>query len=239
VWECDPSGAAAAVARPALGTFTHEAVAVDGANRRLYLTEDSPTGRFYRFTAAPARDAARLDLTAGLLEVAQVEREPEGAIRWHPVPDPTGATVPTADQVAASTAFPGSEGIAIAGDTVYFTTKYSGRVWAYDTRREAVRIFYDDDAFAAPELTGVDNVVISPAGHVLVAEDGGDMQIVAITPAGEVYPLLQVVGHLNSEIAGPAFDPSGTRLYFSSQRGQNGSYADGITYEVSGPFSRG
>ena len=31
VWECDPTGHRAAVARPALGTFTHEAVAVDPA----------------------------------------------------------------------------------------------------------------------------------------------------------------------------------------------------------------
>ena len=37
-----------------------------------------------------------------------------------------------------------------------------------------------------------------------------------------------------SEITGPAFDPSGTRLYFSSQRGKNGF--NGITYEVTGPF---
>ena len=71
-----------------------------------------------------------------------------------------------------------------------------------------MRIFYDDDAFAAPELTGVDNVAISPAGDVLVAEDGGDMQIVAHhADAAKSYPLLQVVGHLDSEIAGPAFDP--------------------------------
>ncbi|HEY0300692.1 MAG TPA: alkaline phosphatase PhoX, partial [Rhizomicrobium sp.] len=174
VWECDPSGAAKAVARPALGTFVHEAVAVDLANRHLYLTEDTPSGRFYRFTAAPPTDPSRLDLTGGGLEVAQVDGDLEGPVRWLAVPDASAATVPIADQIAASTAFPGSEGIAIGGDTVYFTTKYSNCVWAYDTRRAAMRIFYDDDAFASPDRTGVDNVVISPAGHVLVAEDGGD-----------------------------------------------------------------
>jgi uncharacterized protein len=40
------------------------------------------------------------------------------------------------------------------------------------------------------------------------------------------------VGHEGSEITGPAFDPSGTRLYFSSQR----SPTSGTTYEVTGPF---
>jgi secreted PhoX family phosphatase len=43
---------------------------------------------------------------------------------------------------------------------------------------------------------------------------------------------VRVVGQNGSELAGPAFDPSGSRLYFSSQRGGRG----GITYELSGPF---
>ncbi len=40
VWECDPAGVLAAEARPALGAFKHEAVAVDPVGGRLYLTED-------------------------------------------------------------------------------------------------------------------------------------------------------------------------------------------------------
>ncbi len=46
--------------------------------------------------------------------------------------------------------------------------------------------------------------------------------------------MLQVVGQDRSEITGPAFDPSGTRLYFSSQRG--GEEGRGLTYEITGPF---
>jgi hypothetical protein len=69
---------------------------------------------------------------------------------------------------------------------------------------------------------------------VLVAEDGGDMQIVAILPGGGLVPLMQIVGQTGSEITGPAFDPSGTRLYFSSQRA--GGLSGGITYEITGPF---
>jgi secreted PhoX family phosphatase len=85
-------------------------------------------------------------------------------------------------------------------------------------------------------LSGVDNVFVSTAGDVIVAEDGGDLQIVAITPAGNLVPLIQLVGHSSSEITGPAFDATGTRLYFSSQRGTSGSSNDGMTFEVSGPF---
>ena len=44
------------------------------------------------------------------------------------------------------------------------------------------------------------------------------------------------MGQDESEITGPAFDPSNERLYFSSQRGKSGSASGGVTYEVKGPF---
>lgn len=240
VWECDPYGQRAAVVRPALGVFAHEAVAVDRRGRRLYLTEDAPGGRFYRFTPRGAPSSRADDLSAGVLEVAEVVGggDAGGPVTWHRVPDPSAAQTPTQRQVAASTAFPGAEGIAIHDGVAYFTTKYDNRVWAYDLRREAIGVLYDDDRYDDPVLTGVDNVTTSPGGAILVAEDGGDMQIVAIVPGGAVYPILQVVDHIGSEITGPAFDPSGTRLYFSSQRGPAGLLIGGITYEVRGPFAK-
>jgi uncharacterized protein len=237
VWECDPSGGTAAVMRPALGTFKHEAAAVDPIGGHIYLTEDTSDGRLYRFTPSLPAQGTRLDLSAGGLEVAEVVGDKTGTVRWHPLPDPSGADVPTARQVQQSTSFSGSEGMTYAGGTVYFVTKYDTCVWAYDIATGSLRIIYDDDRFADPVLTGLDNVVVAPGGEVLVAEDGGDMQIVAIMPGGEVAPLLQVVGHIGSEIAGPAFDPSGRRLYFSSQRGRMGLISGGITYEVTGPFA--
>jgi len=238
VWECDPIGRSAAVVRPALGVFAHEDAIVDPTAGRLYLTEDAPAGRFYRFTPAAASSGDRLDLSAGTLEAAEIEgHNPEGPVRWHAVPDPSGARVPCSRQSPHSTPFRGGEGMAWHAGTVYFATKYDNRIWAYDTAAERIRIIYDADRFADPVLTGVDNVVVAPNGDVLVAEDGGDMQIVAISPAGEVFPILQVTTHRGSEIAGPAFDPSGTRLYFSSQRGPNGLLSSGITFEVRGPFA--
>ena len=238
VWECDPSGEHAAVIRPALGVFSHEAIAVDPLGGRLYLTEDAPNGRFYRFTPRAAA-GGRFDLAAGTLEVAEVGIGDPAAVRWHPVADPSAGKVPTARQVPASTAFAGGEGIAWGNGLVYFTTKYDNRVWAYDPTAQSIRVIYDDDRYSDPVLTGVDNVVVAPSGDVLVAEDGGDMQLVAITPSGDVHPIAQVVTHVGSEIAGPAFDPSGTRLYFSSQRGPNGGIHEGITFEIRGPFTAG
>jgi secreted PhoX family phosphatase len=241
VWECDPYGRDAAVVRPALGVFQHEAVAVDPATRHLYLTEDAPNGRLYRFTPQGVFSSGAYDLTGGVLEVAQVPQNgdvPAGPVTWLPVPDPSGVLAPTWQQVSTSTPFPGAEGIAVHDRVVYFTTKFDNRVWAYDTQREALGLLYDDDRYTSPVLTGVDNVAISPSGSIIVAEDGGDMQLVALVPGGAVYPIVQVVGHRESELTGPAFDASGTRLYFSSQRGPGGLRSQGITYEITGPFAK-
>jgi hypothetical protein len=121
---------------------------------------------------------------------------------------------------------------------VYFSTKGDDRIWAYTIGSGELRVIYAAADHEQPILRGVDNVTVSASDDVLVAEDNGDMQIVAITPDRSVVPILQVVGQMDSEVTGPAFDPSGTRLYFSSQWGATGRGRDGLTYEVTGPFNR-
>lgn len=235
VWECDPTGLTAAQVRPALGAFYHEAVAVDPLHQHLYLTEDRPDGRLYRFvpTAYPALDSGQLQCaqlvataTAGVWSVV-----------WHavpvPQPDPMSGT-PTRYQVATSTAFNGGEGIDYYQGIIRFTTKGDNRIWALDTTAQQITVLYDAALHPNPILTGVDNATTSPLGDLIVAEDGGDMQIVALTAAGELYPLVQVLNQDTSELTGPAFSPDGRRLYFSSQRG--GANQQGITYEITGPF---
>lgn len=230
VWECDPEGAISARAWPALGAFTHEAVAVDPQRMQLYLTEDVPGGRFYRYT--PDRvEAGRPNLDGGTLEVARVSRQ---RVTWDRIADPSGRSAPTRRQAPDSSAFDGGEGCWCANGFVYFTTKGDGRVWAYEIEAQRLRVLYAIDRQRKPVLFGVDNVTVAASADVLVAEDAGEMQIVAISPSGRAAPIVQIVGHSRSEVTGPAFDPSGTRLYFSSQRGASGRSRDGITYEVSG-----
>jgi hypothetical protein len=234
VFECDPWGERPAVVRPALGVFKHEAAAVDPVNAHVYLTEDESDGRFYRFVPARLTPAGHPNLAAGRLEVAVVADG--GAVTWVEVPDPqfTGDT-PTRRQVPESTRFRGGEGIWYHDGVVYFTTKSDNRVWAYEIATAQLEILYDAAEYDPAPLRGVDNLTVTCCGDVLVAEDGGSMQIVAILPDGTPRPILQVTGQEESEITGPAFDRSGTRLYFSSQRGFGTS---GITYEVTGPFHR-
>lgn len=237
VWECDPFGRNMAIVRPALGAFTHEAAAVDSATGIIYLTEDVPDGRFYRFIPASLDLQGKSDLASGKLQVAKVTQGKEGNVVWHDVPDPSAVSRPTRSQVSQSTAFRGGEGIWIDGSLVYFSTKWDNRIWAYDTHLQVVFIIYDDDFFTDPVLKGVDNVTLSLTGDVVVTEDGDDMQIVAITPRNEIVLLAQIVGHASSEVTGPAFNPAGNKLYFSSQRGLEGTFA-GITFEITGPFVR-
>ncbi len=235
VWECDPYGKRPAVVHPALGAFEHEAAAVDTLRHHVYLTEDLKDGRFYRFTPAATVDG-RADLSAGVLEAAEMAGADGGAVTWHRIADPEAKTWETRHQAPASTPFKGGEGVWYQDRVVHFSTKRDNRIWAYDTEKEIIEVVYDARTYARPRLTGVDNLIMTPRHDLLVAEDGGDMQIVALTPSGDVVPVLQITGHRRSEITGQALDPSGTRLYVSSQRGAAGHAGAGITYEVTGPF---
>ena len=229
VWETDPWGEHPAVARPALGVFKHEAVAVDPVNGHLYLTEDESDGCFYRFVPDALTPEGHPDLHAGRLEVAEVAAD--GAVTWHALPDPQfQGSEPCNAQVAAATHFSGGEGIWYHAGVIYFSTKGDHHVRAYRVADARIDVIYDGSDTAG--LHGVDNLTVSCCGDVLVAEDGGTMQVVAVLPDGTLKPIVQVIGHDGSEVTGPAFDPSGTRLYFSSQRGPGG----GWTFEVTGPF---
>ena len=224
VWECDPMAAGQGIRRDLLGAFSHEAAAVDPATGRVYLTEDDPNGRLYRFTPTVAGD-----LSSGVLHAARVT---EGQLTWVP----SSASGP--DRQATTTAFNGGEGAWIHAGALFFTTKGDNRIWEARLGTGTISVLYDAAATAGTPLSGVDNVTAHGAtGDLFVCEDGGNMEIcVLASVAGgnrEIAPFLRVSGQSSSELTGVAFNPSGTRMYFSSQRGSDGT---GITYEVSGPF---
>ena len=236
VWECDPSGRKRGVAHPAMGIFKHEAAAVDPRERRVYMTEDLIDGGLYRFT--PARWP---DLSAGLLEIARVGSG--GSVEWIEVPDPSAAREATRRQVSGSTRLKRGEGIWLEGHTLYVSTTADDRVHAYDTKRRRIRVVYDGLASASAPLLRVDQLTGSRAGEVFVCEDiaTDEIDIGVIERDGSVSRFLSVTGpqHKGSELTGVVFDPSGTRMYFSSQRAFPKSDVlpgPGAIYEVTGPF---
>jgi secreted PhoX family phosphatase len=231
VFECDVYGKRAAVSCPGLGYFRHEAAAVDPRWHRVYLTEDERDGCLYRYTALESREQ-RFDFRTGLLEVASVDQD--GYVSWLPVPNPRPKSFqsPTRLQVPRATHFDGGEGIWYHEGRIIFSTKGDNRIWEYDTNQNILKLIYDARKLTKPILYGVDNICVSREGEILVAEDGGDLQIVVLGPNRRAVPLIQLVGQDQSEIAGPALSPRGDKLYFSSQRGDR----NGITYEVSGRF---
>lgn len=245
VWECDPTGRQSAVARPTLGFFSHEATTLDVARRTIYMTEDMPDGRFYRWIADESdwpAGASRPALQSGRLQVLQVLGDgPKAAglapqpVKWLDALEP--AQPQDEHRHPDSTAFDGGEGLWNHHGYVYFSTKGDNRIWVYDAHRQTLEIVYDVATSNNPILSGVDNITVSPQGDVLVAEDGGDMQVVVILPDRTLKPLLQITGQDGSEIAGIAFSPDGRRMYFTSDRGgpvPGGGYGAGlgITYEL-------
>jgi len=138
-------------------------------------------------------------------------------------------------------------GSVLTRGVMFFASKNDGRIWAVDIENSLIELIYDNhNAQAFTNLGGtglplnfnqVDNVYVSPGGDVLVAEDGTPMRL-AIMFNNQAPKLLMQITVGTSEIAGPAFTPDMSRLYFSSQRGPSGTAGTGLSgtiYEMTIP----
>lgn len=240
VWECDPLGEAEAVALPMLGRFSHEAAAVDPATGQIYLTEDSADARLYRFTpAATPAYGARPTFDGGILEVAAVGatgRDTDGEVRWVEV-DPADPAKPLDTR-----SFVRLEGIWYHAGFVYFVATTFSEIYALELATQRLEQLYTSPPtpLATGPLTDADNLTVHHhSGDLYATEDVGNLEVCVITPgpAREIAVFARVDGQTGSEITGPVFDPSGTRFYFSSQRGSRTTdLGSGVIYEVTGPF---
>jgi hypothetical protein len=191
VWECAPGAPGQGTIRPALGSFSHEAVTVDPVRHQLYMTEDEPDGALYRFTPT-----SYPDLSAGRLELMVTGG-------WAPVPDPAAISAPTRQQVPGTVRFSGGEGIWYDSGTVYFSTKGDNRVRAYDADSGALRTIYDGSG----PLNGVDNLTVSRAGPPWALPNlGNELAGVVFGPSGKrMYFAAQRAFGLGAvyEVSGP------------------------------------
>lgn len=275
VFECDPFGTPEqAQEKPALGKRNHEAAAVDIRQRVVYMTEDVPKGRLWRFVADDKDwDASRqaLRMEHGQLQVAQIQgyspddfpsTDAETAFLQQPRPVSWVPANPNEQSWwmrflgrSEGSTFNGGEGIwyhelpeqwrkPLSGEgrdslgIIFFATKGDNRIWAYDIANASIEIVFDNSMLMGDmPMDQVDNIVVSPFGDLIVAEDGPGMRLLVVTPNGKTKTLLQL-DQQGSEITGPAFTSDGSRLYFSSQRGPGGERGErpiGVTYELSIP----
>jgi secreted PhoX family phosphatase len=158
------------------------------------------------------------------------------------VPDPAARRVPTRQQVRGSTAFKRAEGIWHDDGVIYISTTGDHRVHAFDIASGRMEVIYDGLASREAPLLRVDQLTANRAGEVFVCEDIAteEIDIGVIDRHGRVSKFLSATGpiHAGSELTGVTFDPSGSRMYFSSQRafGRADTPGPGAIYEVSGPF---
>jgi len=238
-WECDPYGIKPAEHIKSLGMFQHEAAAVDPKTSIIYQTEDTAQSGFYRFVPEKKINAmGELSKIKGKFQVMVIESG--NKVIWNDVKDPaafpngsTSLMERKPNKKIKYKKFKRGEGAWYHDGKVHFATTTTHQIWTYDIANETCKVLYEGKR----KLKYPDNVTVSNTGLVMAAEDGDNMEIVGISQkTKKVFPLLRIAGHKKSEITGPAFDPSGKRLYFSSQRGKDGE--SGITFEVTGPFEK-
>lgn len=166
---------------PAMGRFSHEAVAVDPETGIVYLTEDATPSGFYRFVPdVPGRLGAggRLQMAAvgssSLVTYAHTAPRDYGELTWVHIdqPDPGPGEQSTVGQGVAQggAQFERLEGIWHHDGTIYFVATSGGpqrgQVFAYSTRDDTLRLIFHSPA---PEvLDSPDNICVSPRGSIAV-----------------------------------------------------------------------
>ena len=270
VFEVHPDGEANPKPIIPMGQFYHEAAAVDPQTSIVYMTEDrSPYAGFYRYMPDIPGDL----MAGGKLQMLRAEGHKElneavelnlpMAFDWVDIPNPAqGHTPGTHDcsgvvsqgMTAGGTAFTSLEGCAIDQGVVYFTSKSGGRaqagqVFRLDVAGSSLQLIYE--AADRNGFSGLDNIIVSPKGSLMICEDrNGPMKqaqfIAGLTKAGELFSFCQVnpdlnasfKGHvlqdtvLKSEWAGVCFSADGQWMFANI-------YSPGVTVAITGPWHKG
>ena len=171
----------------AWGRFKREAVA-QGTDGHIYMSEDHPDGRIYRFR--PTVPGKVFD--DGVLEVLVLPgigstHEPGRSVlatdfaadvRWVKVPDPHATSKPCRLQVPESTRFYRTEGVVAVGDSLWFAATQGGATGHGQLFRLAVgdgskpaRLHLALEVRDPRVLSLPDNLALTPWGDLLLCED--------------------------------------------------------------------
>ena len=182
-----------AVPYPALGRFSHEAIAVDPVSWVVYETEDANPCGLYRFL--PHQPGKLLD--GGRLQMLAVRNRPGYDTRhdqkvgrpllaeWVDIPDPdpadaelNGLAVFQQGYARGGAIFSRLEGCWMSDRTLYFASTdggaaEQGQIWEYSPLGPAtgwLRLIFESSG--AEVLSNPDNLVTSPRGGLVLCEDG-------------------------------------------------------------------
>ena len=171
-------------------------------------------------------------MSTGALEAAKVRRS--GHVDWVEV------STKHPERSDRTTHSPDSHATWFADGHLFLAAEPRGSLSAIDVASNSIEQIYD------PEVIGVDAPLRDP-GAIIVHERSGDVYIAETSAAPQLTLLaaagrrriaaqfLELAGHGGSAVVGTAFSPDWTRLFFSSKCGLD---AEGLTFEVTGPFRR-
>jgi hypothetical protein len=169
-------------------------------------------------------------------------------VSWVDIADPVPADAETnagavrAQGLALGAArFARLEGAWFGGGRLYVNAtsggdRALGQVWEYlpAAGGGTLRLLYE--SLGAGDLSGPDNLCVSPRGEGLVlCEDGSGVQhLRGLTRDGRIFDFARnaVSGWTEEEFAGATFSPDGQTLFVNIQR-------PGITFAIWGDWSRG
>lgn len=259
-FEVDAFATGPVVAEPirGAGRLVHEAVGwLAGA---LYQTEDRGSNAcLYRYVPnATPRRAGDLARSSGVLQALAVEGMPnldtsEGLpvgeplpVAWVTIdrPEPATDTVRIEAASKGAAAFDRQEGCWVANGRFYFCCTLGGpenlgQVFEFDPSAGTLTLIYESPG---PEtLKNPDNLVVTPAGDLLLCEDADEPQFLRLlTTDGRISDFARAVDAPGSEFCGACFDPSGTTLFVNQQgdRGSGPGKVLGRTYAITGPWAR-
>jgi secreted PhoX family phosphatase len=219
VFEVPATGATDPQPLKDMGRFIHEAVAVDPATGRVYLTEDTNPSGFYRFTPkTPGKlaDGGTLEMLVAVGRPDVRKKVAPGSafdVRWVPIADPHLAHSPnTTDskgvfkqgQKLGGTTFARLEGVFHAGGKLFITSTTGGnadqgQVWEYTPADEKIRILFESPG--RDVLNMPDNLCASPNGCLVMCEDGGrpGQRLQALTPEGQLFAFAENITRLRGE----------------------------------------
>jgi len=194
---------------PAMGRFSHEALAVDPDSGIVYETEDSGDSGFYRYvpnTPGVLASGGRLQMlaVAGMFNYDTKTGQTVGVklpVTWVDIADPNPPGQGSNDVYDQGFALGGAiftrlEGCWYGNGAIYFDATNGGnagegQVWEYRPAPNGkgggtLTLIFESPG--AGVLNSPDNLAVSPKGAILLCEDGdGDQFLRGVTLKGQIF----------------------------------------------------